>query len=275
MRAKKSLGQHFLKSKSALQDIVRAGEVTANDVILEIGPGQGALTAPLLATGAKILAVEKDSEMLKVLSEKFRTELEKEELVLLEKDILDFDPTKNSLLRNRKYKLIANIPYYITGEIIRKFLTAEKAPEKMVLLVQKEVANRIMTQDGKESILSISVRAYCQPKFIGTVKAGSFSPPPKVDSAIILFENISKDFFEKNNIDEKKFFELVKTGFAHKRKKLTSNLKEIFRTKSIKGGENSNLVGFDKNTRAEELSLGNWQKIYAKLQKITATRQIR
>lgn len=258
--AKKSLGQNFLQSKPALEKIVAAGSVIASDLILEIGPGQGALTEELLNTGATVIGIEKDRGMIPFLQMKFDKQIYAGKFILLEKDILKFDPVTAPELAGKKYKLIANIPYYITGEIIRMFLSSAHQPEKMVLLVQKEVADRIATRDGKESILSISVKAYCDPKFIGVVKAGSFVPAPNVDSAIMLFDNISKDFFIKNKIDEEKFFTLIKTGFAHKRKKLFSNLKEIAGNADFNEENLIKKTGLDKNVRAEELKLEDWKK---------------
>src|SRR3989344_6973903 len=160
MRAKKSLGQHFLKSERALAKIVEAGEVSAQDTILEIGPGQGALTEKLLTTGAKVLAVEKDTYLYKFLKQKFEQEINSGQLNLIHDDILKLDPSYY-LLPTPYYKLIANIPYNITGAILEKFLSSDNQPERMVLLVQKEVADRICghsvsTWQNKESILSIS-----------------------------------------------------------------------------------------------------------------------
>ncbi len=258
MYAKKSLGQHFLQSKSALQKIVDAGNVSSNDFILEIGPGKGALTEYLLAAGAMVIAVETDTEMIKFLEDKFASEIKSKKMILIKDNILKFDPSSIESLKENKYKLIANIPYYITGEIIRKFLTGNNQPEKMVLLIQKEVSDRIIARDGKESILSIATKVYCNPKFIETVKAGSFVPAPSVDSAIVLFDSISKKFFVENNVDEDIFFKILKTGFAHKRKKLFSNLKEKFNfdEKNIISNNNFNI-----NVRAEELSLVDWREL--------------
>lgn len=257
MFAKKSLGQNFLKSEAALREIITAGEINPGDFVLEIGPGQGALTEKILETGATVLAVEKDHSLLPVLKEKFANYIQSGKLQIIEEDILEF---KTDVLP-KKYKLIANIPYYITGAIIRNFLETNRQPETMVLLVQKEVAERIIARDGKESILSISVKAYCEPKFIKTVLAGSFVPAPKVDSAIILFENISKKNFEENNLDEKKFFEIVKEGFSHKRKILRKNLQDV----ASKYNRDINTIFIKANispkSRPEDLQLKDWFEI--------------
>ncbi len=159
--AKKSLGQNFLKSKRALSEIISAGEVNHDDLVLEIGPGQGALTEKILETGAKVIAVEKDDRLISLLNEKFIKETNSGQFTLIHGDILDLDL---AFLKNSEFKLIANIPYYITGLIFRKFLEGNIQPSKIVIMVQKEIADRIIARDGKESLLSISVKAYGQPK---------------------------------------------------------------------------------------------------------------
>ena len=303
-KAKKSLGQNFLKSEMALQKIIEAGEIKADDIILEIGPGKGALTEKLLENAGTVIAVEKDRELFKFLQEKFEKEIVAGKLILVEDDILEFDVKKTVLsflnglagIETRRtedlqkipklfsYKIIANIPYNITGAILKKFLTEKSQPERMILMVQHEVAKRIMGRGknpstplrAKESILSISVKAYGEPKMIMKVPARYFSPSPKVDSAIICIRNISrKNFYspleeysdlgsegggkvstpsrkrptpQEGKVDEEKFWEIVKLGFAHKRKKLSGNLKSL---KNVKLGQ----LG-DK--RAEDLSLSDW-----------------
>ena len=296
MKPKKSLGQNFLKSKTALRKIIEAGEIKKSDVILEIGPGRGALTEKLLEKAGLAIAVEKDRALFEFLKIKFAPQILSRSLALVHSDILDFDIneailvftnglgifsedlSKNSKLRN--YKIIANIPYNITGAILKKFLTGKHQPEKMVLMVQQEVARRIVAQDSKESILSISVKAYGEPKMIMKVPARYFSPKPKVDSAIIIIKNISRKIFSvlpppprKSNWTpppyqgggskevqgktlnshefEEKFWEIVKAGFAHKRKRLGGNLKNIL------PDENPLLAEFE-DKRAEDLTLEDW-----------------
>ncbi len=249
-KAKKSLGQNFLKSKSALSAIVDAGDISADDIILEIGPGKGALTKELLGSSGQVLAVEKDRELVELLEEKFKKEIEDKKLILIKGDILEFQPNTYNL-ETRTYKVIANIPYNITGAILKKFLSAETKPERMVLLVQKEVADRIVARDGKESILSLSVKAYGDVKKIIKVPKTSFSPAPKVDSAVIAIENISmKNFNGANGVSEERFFELVRSGFAHKRKVLAKNLENS-------GLPAETLKNLGKK-RAEDLALGDW-----------------
>lgn len=252
-RAKKSLGQNFLKSVPALNAIIKAGEVTHADTVLEIGPGKGALTAKLLEAAGHVIAVEKDRELLAFLQEKFKDEIGKKKLKLAEGDILEFD-TNAYGLKPSAYKIIANIPYNITGAILKKFLTEQNQPELMVLMVQNEVAQRIVARDGKESILSISVKAYGEPKMVMKVPARYFSPAPKVDSAVISIKSISRQNFAKDKTNEDKFWEIVKLGFAHKRKKLSGNLKGVISIEKL--AEIS-----AENKRAEDLSLDDWMAL--------------
>jgi 16S rRNA (adenine1518-N6/adenine1519-N6)-dimethyltransferase len=267
LKAKKSLGQNFLKSEKALNSIIVAADLKQEDFVVEIGPGKGALTAKLLAEKVSVLAIEKDERMCEFLKDAFRNDLEKN-FFLLCGDILEMDLEKLKTIA-KNYKLIANIPYYITGAIIRKFLSGDHQPERMVLLMQKEVAERIVARDEKESLLSISVKIYCEPVFVEVVKAGSFVPAPTVDSAIVLFKNISKKNFTDNNIDEELFFKVLNAGFAHKRKMLLGNLKELQKEKNS-DQQNFSQIDFDqifeklklnKKIRAEDLKVGDWVEI--------------
>lgn len=257
-KAKKSLGQNFLKSIPALNMMCEAGEVNSNDVVLEIGPGKGALTAKLLDKAGKVIAVEKDNELFEFLKEKFSEEIKNKKLELVNGDILNFDPATYYLLP-ATYKVIANIPYNITGSILKNFLASDIQPSKMVLLVQKEVAERIVARDEKESILSLSIRAYGTPKYIMKVHKRFFSPSPKVDSAIIAINDISKQNFHIKN-EENMFFEVVKTGFAHKRKVLRKNL-EIIEKKPGQIDEIFKKLKIDEKSRAENIKFEKWLQI--------------
>ena len=268
--AKKALGQNFLTSESAVDAIIDAGDVVGNDIILEVGPGKGVLTKKLLFFAGKVIAVEKDDELINLLGEKFKKEIKNNKLDLIKKDILDFDP---EILKFYKepYKLIANIPYYITGQLIRKFLESKNQPERMVLMLQKEVAERIVAKDKKESVLSISVKAYGEPKYIQMVRAGSFFPIPKVDSAILLIENISKNFFAsgdgRHGVSTKReedFFKLLHAGFKSKRKKLSSNLSTVFPKEKVL--ETFKKLKLDENLRAEDLNISGWKKLLEALE---------
>lgn len=255
MRAKKSLGQHFLKSEKALGQIVEAGDISADDVVLEIGPGQGALTERLLARAKKVIAIEKDHELIPLLREKFFREIHSKKLELIEADILKWDP---STLETNNYKLIANIPYYITGAIIEQFLSTANQPSAMVLLMQKEVAERIVAKDKKQSVLSIAVSAYGTPKIIAKVPAGAFAPAPKVDSTIISIEHISRDFFD--GIDERSFFALLKFVFGKKRKQIGGSLAEFIGDRAAALAM-LDAIGIEQKTRPEELPLSAWKRL--------------
>lgn len=251
MYKKKSLGQHFLKTRSYLQAVADAAHIQEGEVVLEIGPGEGALTEKLLACSGQVIAIEKDRRLIPLLQEKFAQEIREGRLQLVEGDALEFEPS-NYKLKANSYKLIGNIPYYITGALFKKFLSGAHQPTTLVFLVQKEVGERI-ARSKKESILSLSVKAYGDVKYVKTVPRGAFAPAPKVDSAILAVEHISRKNF-KDAAHEQKFFELVKKGFSQKRKFLKNNL----------GKEYSDIlkkVGMSEKTRAEDVPLENWIKL--------------
>jgi 16S rRNA (adenine1518-N6/adenine1519-N6)-dimethyltransferase len=258
MFKKKSLGQHFLKSKGALLAIRDALNPTATDLVVEIGPGEGALTEELLPFIGKLVALEKDQRLIPILQEKFAAEVATGKLEVIEGDALEFDPStlRHYTLSRFDYMVVGNIPYYITGALFKKFLTAETQPSRLVFLVQKEVAERI-AREPKESLLSLSVKAYGTPKYIKTVPAGSFVPPPEVDSAILLIDEISRKNFE-NRAHEEKFFELLRAGFAHKRKLLKRNIEEVVGTRAETMLES---VGVPQNARAEDVLLEKWLQL--------------
>ncbi len=260
MRAKKHLGQHFLTSRAYAGRIVDAGAVNETDTVLEIGPGKGILTEVLLEKAGKVVVVEKDADMLPILQEKFKTDEKNGRLKIIQGDIRDM--SFETLSITGPYKLIANIPYYITGELLRLFLTHEHKPSTIVFLVQKEVAERIVAKDGKESLLSLSVKAYGTPKIIATVKAGNFSPPPKVDSAILLISTISNKQFQ-NKQEEERFFKLIHAGFAHKRKLLMRNLETIANRENIQNALKQ--CGIGENVRAEDMLFETWACLFNKL----------
>jgi len=255
MKAKKSLGQHFLKSKRAVAKIISAAQLTPDDVVLEIGPGKGALTKALLESGARVIAIEKDSDMIEVLEQMFAHEIKSGRLTLIHEDILTWNPN----LEAGSWKLVANIPYYITGEIIRRFLSEVAQPERMVLLVQKEVATRIVARDAKESILSLSVKAYGTPKLVMTVPARDFSPAPKVDSAIISITDISHDRLPSDN--EEKFFTIIKQAFSQKRKQLAGTIPPLVSKEMLI--EFLTQQKLPVTARPEELSFEDWMKLIA------------
>lgn len=261
--AKKSLGQNFLKSQPALQMMTEAGDVQATDTVLEIGPGKGALTAKLLEKAGHVIAIEKDRNLVDLLKEKFHEEIKNKKLEIIDGDCLEFDP-KEHKLKQGSYKLIANIPYNITGAIVKRFLSEVPSPKTMVLLVQKEVAERIVARDKKESILSLSVRAYGSPHYMMKVGKRFFSPSPKVDSAIIAIVDISRAHFETKE-DEQTFFDVIKAAFAHKRKVMRKNLEDIASKDAI--AEIFQELRIPDTARAEDLSFQAFLKISQELGK--------
>jgi len=253
MRPKKSLGQNFLISPRIVDGIVTAAEIKDGETILEIGPGKGVLTEALLRAGANVIAVEKDEQLVSLLKEKFAKEISEKKLQLISSDILEVENKEIEKYTSKKYKLVANIPYYITGAILEKFLESDCPPISAVLMVQKEVAKRILAHDKKESILSISVKIFGTPSIALNVSRGNFFPIPNVDSTVLVIKDIKNPFVSVKEKDT--FFKIVKTGFAHKRKKLISNfpkenierMKKIFQEMSV-----------SENIRAEDFTLGQW-----------------
>jgi 16S rRNA (adenine1518-N6/adenine1519-N6)-dimethyltransferase len=258
MRAKKHLGQNFLTSHIVARDMVTAAKISKDDTIVEIGPGKGFLTKELFNFAKKVIAIEKDSELIPKLKEISISEtaaVKNKKLEIIEGDILEEETLKKLTIEDGSYKLVANIPYYITGQILRLFLSGEKKPLSMTLMLQKEVVSRIVANDKKESVLSLSVKAYGIPRYIKKVPARYFSPKPKVDSAILHIENISKNHFSSNE-EENLFFNIIKAGFAHKRKFLSRNLETLFDKEIIKRLFTS--CEIPNKTRAEDIPLEKW-----------------
>lgn len=258
-RPKKSFGQNFLKSQVALNKMCEVSEITNKDIILEIGPGKGALTEKLLEKSSKVIAIEKDNDLVEFLKEKFSDYEKNRKIEILSGDILNFDLKKYGL-KDGKYKIVANIPYNITGAIIKKFLSNDIQPKTMTLLVQKEVAERIVARDGKESILSLSVKVYGDPKYEMRVDKKYFSPSPKVDSAIINIKDVSRKNFRSTK-EEKLFFELIKSAFAHKRKLFLKNIENILDKYDISKNILSEKIDLKENSRAEDIHLEKWLEI--------------
>jgi 16S rRNA (adenine1518-N6/adenine1519-N6)-dimethyltransferase len=242
MRAKKSLGQNFLMHARIAERIADAAALTRKDVVLEVGPGTGMLTRPLLARAGKVIAVEADAELAQGLRATFAAEIAQGSLELITGDIREF-PLETL---PEGYKVAANIPYYLTGELIRRLLTAERQPASMTLLVQKEVAERV-AREKKGSLLALSVKAYGIPKYEFTVPRGAFRPAPNVDSAVLAIRGISRANFASTE-EEARFFELLRAGFAHKRKFLAKNLTEAGIAAELS----------DPKARAEDLALSDW-----------------
>lgn len=270
------MGQNFLKSKEALFKMCEVSNLGEDDIVVEIGPGKGVLTEKLLEKSKLVIAVEKDRDLIEILKERFKDEIKNNpaldnpngrgKLILLNEDILNFN-IENYKTKNATYKIVANIPYNITGLIIRKFLSGDPKPTSMTLLVQKEVAERIVARDGKESILSLSVKAYGEPKYIMKVHKRFFSPSPKVDSAIIHIGNIGNKYFKDKN-EEDVFFKLIKASFAHKRKVLHKNLEDLqFLEVGLpeireKIDEIFEKLEINPKARAEDIQFEKWIEIY-------------
>lgn len=247
MKQKKYLGQHFLKNRKILEEMARAAGLTKKDVVLEVGPGMGTLTEVLAERAERVIAVEKDRDLIPALREKLRNYKNVE---IVEGDILAMSPPLGGLTA-KSYKIVANIPYYITSRFLRLFLTQTRfRPKLMILMIQREVAERICARDGKESLLSLSVKAYAKPEIIRIVPRGAFSPPPKVDSAIIKISGISDKFFKKNKINPEKFFDILRAAFQQKRKMLRHAI-----------GKKIVLPEKYQIKRPEELSLKDWKNI--------------
>lgn len=249
-----NLGQHFLTDQSVARDMVRAANL-GGDTVVEVGPGEGQLTDHLLETAKRVIAIEKDPELARGLQKKYETAIANNQLEVIKGDVRDVDP--GELTNHTRYKVVANIPYYLTSELLRQLLTNSHQPESITALIQKEVASRIVAHDEDESVMSLSVKAYGEPELVRSVPAGAFNPPPKVDSAILHINPISRDFFA--NTDEVLFFKLVKAGFIHKRKTLVNNLEAAFDHKSKEEiYEIMANCSVSRTIRAQKLTLTNW-----------------
>jgi 16S rRNA (adenine1518-N6/adenine1519-N6)-dimethyltransferase len=248
------LGQHFLTDLRVLDTMLLATRLTKTDTVLEVGPGKGVLTEKLLTHAGKVIAIEKDSKLVGLLQKKFADDISSGRLELIEGDIRDM--ASRLKLIAYSYLVVANIPYYLTGTLIRGFLSSDTPPSQMILLVQQEVAERI-SKSQKESLLSLSVKAYGKPKYVATVPKNAFSPQPKVASAVLLIDSISRYFFTE--VDERTFFEVLRLGFGKKRKQLFGNLSALYdRALLLKIFTSLNLP---PTIRAEDLTLSNWKRI--------------
>lgn len=246
----RSAGQNFLVDPKALQKIVAAADLRSTDTVLEVGPGFGVLTEELLKRAGRVVAVELDKRLVEALRERFVTKL----------SIIHGDALKlNDFGIAGPYKVVANIPYNITSALIRKFLEAEHPSELMVLLVQKEVAERVCAKPGDMSLLSVSVQYYAKPEIVATVKAGCFWPAPKVDSAILKITPFSSPYQGEEGRGQ--FFDLVRAGFAAKRKQLRGNLARHYKVSLNTAAGWLREAGLPPLVRAEELSVEEWKEL--------------
>lgn len=260
LKVLKSLGQNFLVDEEALGRIVDAAEFSKEDVVLEIGPGMGVLTFALSEKCSKVFAVEKDRKLSKVLRKDLAEKLgEKNNVEIFCDDILKIN-LPEFLKKNKitKYKVVANIPYYITSPIIKLFLETEIQPESLTILVQKEVAERVCAEKGSLSVLALSVLLYGEPEMVGVVGKKSFFPSPKVDSAILKISHLGKKFSEEECCA---IFRVVKVGFSAKRKKLLNNFAAGFHMEKDEVQKILEKSGIDSGLRAQDLALEDWVKI--------------
>jgi 16S rRNA (adenine1518-N6/adenine1519-N6)-dimethyltransferase len=250
--ADKSLGQHWLKDEATLEAICEAADISRSDTVLEVGPGLGDLTRQLAKRAGEVIAVEVDKYLAVNLSGRVKAD----NLEVIQADILKFDLTSLPV----DYKVVANIPYYLTSNLIRVLSESANPPVTMALLVQKEVAERLAAAPGQMSLLSVSTQLYYMPKLGLTVAAELFEPPPKVDSQLIILKQRSTPLFK--GLDTKIFFQVVKAGFAGRRKKLRSSLAAGLRTDKASADQLLAKAGIDGDRRAQELSLQDWHKLY-------------
>lgn len=251
-RPKKSFGQNFLIDKNIINKIIKVADIKKTDLILEIGPGLGFLTNELEKRAKKVIAVEKDRKMVEILEREERKNVDvwaQDALKVTEKQL-------EKAFDGKSYRIIANLPYNITSRFIRQFLEMDYSPKEMILMIQREVAERIMSVPPEMNMLAVSSQFFSEPKIEFMVKPGSFFPAPKVESAIIHLKNIKA---KKQKVDSKKFFEVVKQGFSQKRKQLKNNL-------GNKGvGVVLEDIGLKADVRAQELGLEDWVNLVNKI----------
>lgn len=247
----KSLGQHWLHDRLVLAHIADSADISQGDTVLEIGPGLGTLTSELLRRTDTVIAVEFDPNLAKKLPGQFPGK----NLTVKNEDILQFDLSQLP----GGYKVVANVPYYITSKIVQKLMTAENKPSTAVLLVQKEVAERIAAQPGDMSILAISAQVYAEASLGDVVPAGFFTPPPKVDSQVVILKTRDQPLVKPE--DEKAFFRVVKAGFSAKRKKLRSSLAGGLGISKQEVEALLEKANISPDSRAEDLAIEDWQRL--------------
>lgn len=252
MQPKKSLGQHWLHDEATLAAMVAAGEVNPKDTVVEVGPGLGTLTKKLVEAAQSVIAIELDDNLAAELERRVGAQ----KLLIEHKDVLKYD---FSQLKS-DYKVVANIPYYLTSNLIRTLLEAANPPAVMALLVQKEVAERIVATPGTMSILAVSVQFYAEATLKELVPAELFTPPPKVDSQIIQIKRRAESLFP--DVDTKVFFQVVRAGFSEKRKKLRSSLSGGLHMTKEDVDMWLERAGIRSDARAQELSLTEWHQLY-------------
>lgn len=251
LRPSKSFGQNYLISDAPIHAMIEAGGVNDNDTIVEIGPGFGVLTLQLAHHAKKIIAFEIEQRLKSYWEEKIR---EHKNIEIVWGDVLQ---SINKITLQKKYKLIANLPYQITSKVLRTFLELKYPPECMIIMVQKEVAERICAKAGDMSLLAVSVQYYGEPKIIKRVNKGNFWPSPKVDSAVVAIKNIGA----RNDKKVERFFEIVRAAFAQKRKQAWKNISTELKIDGEKIKSILREVTGNEKVRAEELSVEEWERI--------------
>ncbi len=259
LRARKRLGQHFLVDGSVLSQIIAAAELTPTDIVLEVGPGLGILTAELAKRVERVVAVELDDNMAKSLS---KTLASFNNVTVINQDILKVDPQvlfQELKMKSPRYKVVANLPYYITSPVLRHFLEASLKPQTMIVMVQKEVAAQITAKPGKMSILSVSVQLYGEATIVGYVPSRCFYPPPEVDSAILRVAVYPQPAVSVDNVS---FFRLVRAGFSAARKQIANPLAQGLALPKAEVLPLLEKAGIVSQRRAETLTLAEWARLW-------------
>jgi len=262
-KPKKRLGQHFLIDEAVLERILSAAQLSPGDIVVEIGPGLGVLTEGLARRGARVIAVELDSKLVALLKKRLAAF---PDVKIIRADILKVTPRQ--LLQNnltaselaQGYKVIANLPYYITSPVLRHFLEAQLRPSEMVVMVQKEVGEAIAAIPGKMSLLSVKTQFYSKPVIISYVPAASFYPPPKVDSVILRLDVYSRPPIEVSDVAG--FFDIVIHGFSSPRKQLRNSLAHSLEMPSSQVASLLEKAGIEGKRRAETLNLEEWRELW-------------
>lgn len=260
LKPSRSKGQNFLVSSRVYDKIIKEAELNSKDEVLEVGPGLGFLTSRLASQTKRVFSVELDDDLSQVLKIALGTHGIKN-VEILNQNVLDLKFPPDNLKGG--YKIVANLPYNITSVFLRKVLSAKEKPGLMVLLLQKEVVERIIAKPSQMSLLALSVQYYAQADLVEVVKADNFWPQPKVDSAIVKIK--VKDEFPLKPGQEKNFFRLAKFGFSSKRKMLKNNLSGALNIPPDLLMEVFGYLGFNPKIRAQDLSLENWLKLFGAL----------
>jgi 16S rRNA (adenine1518-N6/adenine1519-N6)-dimethyltransferase len=272
LRARKGLAQHFLIDEEVLNLIVSAANLTPADIIMEIGPGLGVLTQELAKRAGHVIAIELDDKLAEVLKQRMSSF---SNVTIINADVLEIDPA--AILKEHRgefpqgegialrYKVVANLPYYITSAVLRHFLEASLKPESLVVMVQKEVAEAIAAEPGRMSLLSVSVQFYGEPRIVGQVAAACFYPAPEVDSALLRIDVYTQPAAPV--ADERGFFDLVRAGFSAARKQIANSLAQGLDRPRAEVLPLLERAGISPQRRAETLTLGEWGRLWGEYKK--------